>query len=135
MGNITLQWYERDRIKMQLDVSKNEGWISIGWVQCEAPEHIIPTIPTDEQKFNSQLCIDGLFRKFITSLATFSSVSASLIQLLQDKKPDENGSYYNYFWCIRIYLVQVKNKDLITQLDYDRVLSVFMEQNINLENY
>ena len=54
---------------------------------------------------------------------------------MQGKKTDDNGSYLNYFWCIHIYLVQLKRDLLITQEIYDKILCVFADQNINLENY
>lgn len=131
----------------QIEQLKKDGWKEFVYNYeadnnelVETDTQIIQNVqkmpePTDEQKFDSQVCIDRLWVKFITSLAVFSSVSAPLIQVLQGKKPDNNGSYYSYFWCIKIYLAQVRNSNLISQSDYERVLSVFMEQNINLENY
>ena len=91
--------------------------------------------PTAESLFDFQLCINVLFRRFITSLSTYSDVSSTLVDLLQAKKPDNDGKYFNYFWCIRIYLVQCLQASKISQADYDRVLTAFTEQNINLEDY
>ena len=68
-------------------------------------------------------------------LSTYSSLSATLVDLLQAKKPDSNGSYYNYFWCIKIYLVQLLIANKITQAEHDLTLTAFSEQNIDLSNY
>jgi len=88
-------------------------------------------IITPEVSFDYASFIDSLVESFPDSLYKIPDL---FLELLERRKIDSDASYKTYFQVLRTYLEQIKEV-LISENEYNQILSLFKNQNIDLSEY